>query len=237
MLAQTSNVGNLETALTESVDETIRSLFSQQVVESFHANLKEKRSVNWEDLANQLPTLCIVLEKYFGLGSRTIERRIAQTLYAKYGLEFQRNEAFRLTDYVNNASSKLQPPPPSPSPEPTNVNLPLKDDFNQLLVESVKEAIEEQLGKEQAKLAFRFLERDVTFEKLPNQLPTFYIALKKNFGADTGKIENAIARKLYQKLSLQFTENPDTELARYVESAFIKVSQREQSGFSSASAK
>jgi hypothetical protein len=80
-------------------------------------------------------------------------------------------------------------------------------------------------------VAFHFLEREVAFDKLARHLPTFYAALRRNFGRDNGSVEIAIARKLYQKLSFDFTETPNTELSRYVETAYVKLSQREQQGF------
>ena len=226
-----TDIDEFGAVLVESMDDAIRSLLSQEVVDAFRSNLRNKRSISPEEIPDQLPTVSMVLRKYFGPSAQTIENAIAKTLYSKYGFEFQKSEDYHLVDYVENARNRLKTTPAPPRPEPANVNLPLKDDFNPLLVESVKEAIEDAVGKEQAKLAFRFIERDVTFEKLPNHLPTFYLALKKNFGNNCGTIETAIARKLYQKLSLEFTETPNTELAKYVEAAFIKISQREQQGF------
>ena len=79
--------------------------------------------------------------------------------------------------------------------------------------------------------AFRMLERDVTFDKLPQRLSTFYIALNKMFGKDHGTIETAIATKLYLKLSLEFIGTPNTPLSKYVELALIKLNEREQQGF------
>ena len=225
----TAHNDEFSAALLESMDEAIRSLLSQDVVDAFRSNLKNKRSISPEEIPNNLPTISIVLKKYFGASAQTIENEIAHRLYSKYGLEFQKSEYYQLADYAENARNKLKSAPPKP--EPASVNLPLMDDFDPLLVESVKEAIEDVLGKEQAKLAFRFLEREVTFEKLPQRLPTFYLALKKNFGKNCGTIETAIARKLYQKLVLEFVETPNTELAGYIESAINKLSQREQVGF------
>jgi hypothetical protein len=216
--------------LLESMDGAIRSLLSQEVAEAFHANLRDKHSINPEDMLSHLATVSIVLEKYFGPSARTIEKAIAQRLYSKYDLEFQGGEGYKLTDYVNNAKNKL-PKSPALSSEPANVNLPLTEDFNRLLVESVKEAIEDAVGKDSAKLAFRLIERDVTFDELPRHLPTFYLALRNNFGKDHRAIETAIAKTLYLKLSLEFIETPNTELGKYVELAFIKVRQREQAGF------
>jgi hypothetical protein len=210
------------------MDEAIRSLLSQEVLDAFRSNLRDKRSINFEEIPDQLPTVSIVLRKYFGPSAQTIESTIAQRLYSKYGLEFQRNGDYHLTDYVENVRNKLESR--SPKLEPKNAYLPFKDDFDGILVESVKEAIEEILGNESAKAAFRFLERDVKFSELLRHLPTFYSALNKTFGKDHTTVELAIAKKLYLKLSLEFTETPNTELAKYVETAFIKVSQRDQLG-------
>jgi hypothetical protein len=202
-------------AFLESMDQAIRSLLSQEVVDAFHSNLRDRLSIGPEEIPNQLPTISIMLRKYFGPSAQTIENTIAQELYSKYGLEYQKNRYHQLTDYVENARNKLRSV--TPTSETKDVNLPLRGDLDRLLVESVKEAIEDVLGTDSAKLAFRFLERDVTFDKLPRHLPTFYAALKKNFGEDYPTIEKAIAKKLYLKLSLEFTETPNIELARYIE--------------------
>jgi hypothetical protein len=219
--------------LVESMDDAIRSLLSQEVVEAFHTTLSAKRSINLEDIPDQLPTVSTILRKYFGPSADTIEKTIVQRLYSKYGLEFQRNEDCQLTDYVENASNMLKSVPSSPEPrlQPASRPLALKGDFNRLLVESVKEAMEDALGKDSAELAFRIIEQDVTFDKLPNRLPTFYSSLNKIFGKARAAMEAAIARKLYLNLSLEFTETPNIELARYIEQAIIKLNQREQQGF------
>lgn len=219
---------DFSTVLLESMDEAIKSLLSEEVFEAFLSNLKEKRSISPEDIPNELPTVSIVLKKYFGPSAGTIERAIVQRLCSKYGFEFQRNDDLQLAAYVKNLRIKLSPATPL---ESTNVNLPLRDDFDRLFLESVKETIEEALGKDQAKLAFRLLEREVPFDKLQRHLPTFYSALRTNFAKNSGRIETAIARKLYQKLSLEFTETPNTDLGKYVETALVRLGQREQLGF------
>jgi hypothetical protein len=219
----------IDDALLESMDDAIRSLLSQEVVDAFHSNLLTKQSIKPEEIPNKLPTVSVVLRKYFGPSAETIERAIAQRLYSKYGIEFRKNESYQLADYVKNARDKVKFA--APSSQSPNVNLPLQDDFDPLFLESVKEAIQEALGEQKANLAFHFLERDVPLNKLSRHLPSFYEALRKNFGKDSGTIETAIARKLYEKLVLEFVETPNTELGKYVERAFVKLSQREQQGF------
>ena len=218
--------------LLESMDNAIKSLLSEEVFEAFISNLQEKRSISPEDIPDELPTVSIVLKKYFGASAGTIERAIIKRVCSKYGFEFQRNDDLELAGYIKNLRTKL---PPEPHVEPTNVSLPLTEDFDPLFLESVKATIEEALGKDQAKLAFRLLEHEVPFNKLSRHLPTFYAALRTSFGKNAARIETAIARKLYQKLSLEFSETPNTELGKYVETALIKLHEREQSGFNNIS--
>lgn len=47
-----------------------------------------------------------LLKKFFGEGSKILEERIVQELYAKLGLEFQKKEGYRLSDYVLEAKNK-----------------------------------------------------------------------------------------------------------------------------------
>ncbi len=95
-------------ALVDSIDETITSLFSQKVLDALRSNLKDKRGIAPNDLPGQLPTLHIVLEKYFGLGAGTVERAIAQRLYSKLSLEFQRIGDYQLEDYALAAKTRLK---------------------------------------------------------------------------------------------------------------------------------
>lgn len=224
-----SHIVDFDAVLIESVDEAIRSLFSQQVVDALHSNLKDRRTISWDQIPNQLPTLCLVLEKYFGLGAHTVEVTIARELYSRFNLGFQSNEGYGLTDYVKDARQKLQFTPPTS--EPTNGNLPLVEDFDRLLLEAVRETIEDVVGKDSANSALRILVRDFKFDELPRHLPTFYSALDKMFGNDRGRIETAIASKLYRKLRLEFTESSNAELSRYIERALINLRRRETTSF------
>jgi len=227
-------------AVLESMDETVRTLLSQEVLDALHSNLKAKRSIDPADIPDHLQILSIVLEKFFGPSSRTIEKRIARRLYSKYGLKFQADESYDLLDYVEAARKALKVTGLKPGASQDlqtkpklNGPLPLKDDFDGLLVESVREAIEELLGKDSAAVAFRFIERDAPFNKLPQHLPSFYVALRNNFGEKYLKVELAIARKLYEKLSLEFEEAPHAELSAYVARALEKLAERERLGFMS----
>jgi hypothetical protein len=226
---------HFDEAIVESIDEALRALFSQQVVDAFHETLKTRRSLNEESVPANLAVVSVVLEKYFGQGAHTIENTIAQRLYSKWGLQFQNKHDGRLTEYVAQARIKVQPT--VATHEAKNVILPLKDDFDGLLVESIKEGIEDIVGKDSAKMAFKFLEREVPFDKLTHHLPTFYSALRRNFGKDSPTVELTIAKKLYQKLYLEFNETPNVELSKYTETAYTRIIQREQEGLFNVSAR
>lgn len=222
-------VADFDSTLIESVDEAIRSLFSQQVVDALHSNLKDRRTIGWNEIPTHLPTLSLVLEKYFGLSAPTVEKAIARRLYSRYNLDFQSRGGYELTDYVEDARKLLQPT--TPSPQPAAGKLPLEEDFDGLLLEAVRETMEDTLGKDSATSALRILTRDFKFEDIPRHLPTFYSALGKMFGKDHEKIEAAIARNLYRKLCLEFTELPNTQLSRYIENALINLKRRETISF------
>ena len=110
-------------ALLESMDEAIRSLLSQGVLDAFHSNLRDKQSIKTEEIPDNLPTVSAVLRKYFGPSARTIENAIARRLYSRFGLKFRSNVAYELSDYVRSARSELKSTPPAPSveeePKPT----------------------------------------------------------------------------------------------------------------------
>ena len=222
-------VNDFDVTLVESVDEAIRSLFSQQAVDALHSNLKDSRAIIWEQIPNQLPILHLVLEKYFGLGAPTVEKAIAHRLYSRFNIEFQISKGYELKDYVEAARQRLQSK--APAPQPPAGNLPLEDDFDRLLIEAVKETIEDVLGKEPAKSALRILTRDFNFDQLPRHLPTFYSTINRVFGAAHVTVETAIARKLYRKLCLEFTELPNTELSSYIERALTDLRKRETTSF------
>jgi hypothetical protein len=222
-------VADFDAALIASVDEAIRLIFSQQVVDTLHSNLKDTRTISLDQISNQLPTLSLVLKKYFGLGAPTVEKAIGRSLYSRLNFDFQSKEGYKLTDYVEDARRKLRST--SPTSTPTSGTLPLDEDFDRLLLEAVRETFEDVLGKDSAKSALRILDRDFRFDELPRHLPSFYSALDRMFGNDRGRIETAIARTLYKKLYLEFTESPNSQLSSYIESALLNLKRRETTSF------
>jgi hypothetical protein len=65
--------------LVESIDDGVRSLFSQEVVDALHSSLIGKESITLDALPERLQMLHVILERYFGLGTLTLERTIARS--------------------------------------------------------------------------------------------------------------------------------------------------------------
>ena len=98
MMAQ---IDDFNAALLQSIDEGISALLGQEVLDSIYLNLRNKRSINRDEIPDHTPILVVVLEKYFGPSAQTIGRGIARRLYSKLGVNFVVMEGFQLADYIN----------------------------------------------------------------------------------------------------------------------------------------
>ena len=92
-------------------------------------------------------------------------------------------------------------------------------DFNDLLVESVKETISEVLGA-RVTLAFWYhyqAHLGVTQEEIPYRLDTLFSALKGVFGVGGDTLGKMIIKKLYAKVDVPLKYTPDRPFKDYVE--------------------
>jgi hypothetical protein len=105
-ISSKENLGRLNVLLRESIDETISTLFSDQVVEALYVHLQKVHSISKNEVPDRLEALSSALEKTFGLpSSRTIGRAIARRFFVKLGLAFTNNLTRTLLDYVEDARS------------------------------------------------------------------------------------------------------------------------------------
>ena len=96
-------------ALVESIDETISTLLSRQVVEALYCHLDTTYSISKAEIPYRIETVFAALEKTFGpMSSKTIGKVIAKRLYGKLGLAFADNHDKTLQEYVEEAKIKLQ---------------------------------------------------------------------------------------------------------------------------------
>jgi len=109
MTSVEENQGHFNLLLCQSIDETITSLLSREVVDALYVHLQKAYTVPRDDVPDKLERLCSALEKTFGLpSSRTICKAIARKLYAKLALPFSANPGRTLLEYVEEAKMKIQ---------------------------------------------------------------------------------------------------------------------------------
>jgi hypothetical protein len=109
-LTARESLGDFEDILGKSIDETLTSLFSREVVEALYTHLKQFHNLPKEQVPHKLETLCFTLDRTFGQPtSRTIGKAIAKRLYAKLELNFPKhnNPSLTILDYVEEAKIKL----------------------------------------------------------------------------------------------------------------------------------
>ena len=95
-------------AMADAIDDSIRELFSPQVLEQFHNVLLGRYDVTHSELPYRLETAYKILTNVFGMkGADTIGRMIVRRLYEKLGLQFNVSPGLSLMDYVEIAKKKL----------------------------------------------------------------------------------------------------------------------------------
>jgi len=111
-------------ALIESIDETMAALFSREVVIALHFNLETRHAIFRENIPNAVQTLKLTLQENFGMSAPTIGRAIAKRFYSKLLLDFDSRQDYGLPEYVEEAKKKLSllgrqkdfSPPHAPQP-------------------------------------------------------------------------------------------------------------------------
>ena len=106
-------------------------------------------------------------------------------------------------------------------------------EFNVLLLEAIDESIGQLLSAQVLEELYVVLREHygITRDELPYRIETLYQLLKELFGVNGGEtISRNIARRLYEKLGLQFEPSPALVIQEYVEIAKNKLNQVSRSG-------
>ncbi len=94
------------------------------------------------------------------------------------------------------------------------------------MVESIDETITGLLSRGVVDALYAHLQtfHSISRDELPYRLDTLLSALEKIFGVRGAQtITNAIAKKFYLKLEIEFTPNPNRTLLEYVDEAKTKL--------------
>jgi hypothetical protein len=103
-------------------------------------------------------------------------------------------------------------------------------DFNEALVKSIDETMTALFSREVVDALYTHLQATYSISKdeVPYRLDIMFSILEKTLGLPSSKtISKAIARKLYSKLALSFSDNPGRTLLESVEVAKIKLRERD----------
>jgi len=94
-----------------------------------------------------------------------------------------------------------------------------RTDFNELLVESVKETISEVLGARVTPAFWYHYQAflGMTRDEMPYRLDTLFSSLKGMFGVGGETLGRRIVKKLYAKAGVPLNYVPDRPLTDYVE--------------------
>ena len=96
--------------------------------------------------------------------------------------------------------------------------------------QSIDETITILLSREVTDALYLFLQKvhSISKDEVPHKLETLSATLEKTFGvAGSRTITKAIARNLYSKLGLPFSNDFGRTLLEYIEAAEVKLSERE----------
>jgi hypothetical protein len=98
-------------------------------------------------------------------------------------------------------------------------------EFNDALIESIDETITALLSRTVVDALYAHLQtfHSISRDEVPYRLDTLFTSLEKIFGASSQIITDAIARKFYLKVGLEFTGNLSHTLLEYVDEAKMKL--------------
>ena len=101
-----------------------------------------------------------------------------------------------------------------------------RHDFNKVFYETIDEVITELLGSQVLEALLNALEtfHGIHRDEIPYQLNTTYTVLEQTFGVASARtIGMRTVKRLYKKLNIHFTEEPDHSVVDYVNLAKKKL--------------
>ena len=104
----TANLGYFNETLLDSIEDAVKSVLGEEVLESLFVNLQTFHGLTREEIPRRLDVFFPALERAFGNTSgKTVGRFIIKVLYVRLGLEFNGKSNRLLLDYVEDARRKV----------------------------------------------------------------------------------------------------------------------------------
>jgi hypothetical protein len=100
--------GGFNQTLLDCVEEAVRSILGEQVLESLFVRLQTYDGIRRDEIPDRLEMFFPALERAFGhVSGKTIGRFIIKVLYIRLGLKFDGRSNRVLFDYVGDARKQL----------------------------------------------------------------------------------------------------------------------------------
>jgi len=101
-------LGYFNENLLDSIEDAVKSVLGEEVLESLFVNLQTFHGLTREEIPRRLDVFFPALERAFGNTSgKTVGRFIIKVLYVRLGLEFNNKSNRLLLDYVEDARRKV----------------------------------------------------------------------------------------------------------------------------------
>jgi len=92
----------------QAIDETLKEFVGPRVTEAVYMHLKYKFGVDRDELPYRIDTICLILERTFGVkGAHAIERMAAKNFYGRILLPFNDEQGSTLEDFLKVAKETV----------------------------------------------------------------------------------------------------------------------------------
>jgi len=103
-----SSAVDFNKTLRSAVDETLVEVLGCNVLDVLYTTLETKYAIKRDELPRRTDVLYQTLEIALGVqGARTVGNHIAEKLYRKLEMPFNKHEGYALLDYIEVAKTKL----------------------------------------------------------------------------------------------------------------------------------
>ena len=92
----------------QAIDETLNEFVGPRVTKAVYMHLKYKFGVDRNELPYRIDTICLILERTFGVkGAHAIERKAAKNFYGRILLPFNDQLGVTLEDFLKAAKETV----------------------------------------------------------------------------------------------------------------------------------
>jgi len=120
-----------------------------------------------------------------------------------------------------------KPPPETESSPQTKLQAASTGNFDQLLIESVDQALSDLLGDRTRNQIYDFICARYNYgrEEIPERIEDFYAFLENTFASGSKTVGRTIIRRLFARLGYEYVNVPGFEFFDYLEAVRARVAR------------